>query len=474
MPLKSARFLDGRRDPPSVVHMQVLFCEKLTFMNTYSRLFTIAALILCAKQSPAQTYDTNNIAVQTLSGSGFSGYMDGVGQQSMFNGPNALVADSQGNIFLWDSQNVRIRKITPAGEVTTFAGGGNLTAGVGTAAYVQLYLEGGSTQLTIDANDTIWGVQGFSTFANGRSGLFGTSLLTKISSGAAVTSTNLFPSLFNSSHAFSGICLDSKSNIYIADAIANVIYRYTTNRILEVFAGSGNSGYVDGKGIFTAFTAPGAMTIGTGDNIYVWDSGNNVVRRIDEHQQVTTVAGKPGFNIRPYKEADGPALNATICSISQMCFDNSGRLLFVGGPLYYGGGLCLRALLPTGIINTVAGSFTNFGYANGDGKSARFSAASGVCVLGSMLYVADTGNQRIRSVSYNPVVQPVTPNNLRLLTYPGLEIVGTVGRTYQIQSSANMTNWITRENIVINCSPFQWIDASPISGNRFYRALLLP
>jgi len=71
----------------------------------------------------AQTYDTNSEVVQTFAGSGFSGYLDGVGQLTMFNNPNAIVADSHSNLFVWDSSNYRIRKIAPDGTVTTFAGG---------------------------------------------------------------------------------------------------------------------------------------------------------------------------------------------------------------------------------------------------------------------------------------------------------------------------------------------------------------
>jgi hypothetical protein len=83
-------------------------------------------------QARAQTYDTNGDYVQTFAGSGFSGYLDGVGQLTMFANPNLIVADSQSNLFVWDSGNYRIRKIAPDGTVTTFAGGGSQTTGVGT------------------------------------------------------------------------------------------------------------------------------------------------------------------------------------------------------------------------------------------------------------------------------------------------------------------------------------------------------
>src|SRR5207245_6116579 len=89
-----------------------------------------------ALQGRAQFYDTNGDYVQTFAGSGFSGYVDGVGQMTMFNNPSKIVSDSTGNLFVLDIANYRIRKITPDGTVSTFAGGGSSIPGVGTNADV--------------------------------------------------------------------------------------------------------------------------------------------------------------------------------------------------------------------------------------------------------------------------------------------------------------------------------------------------
>jgi hypothetical protein len=72
----------------------------------------------------AQTYDTNGDFVQTFAGSGEQGYVDGQGQLTKFSGPSQIVADTSSNLYVWDGGNLRIRKITPSGTVSTLAGGG--------------------------------------------------------------------------------------------------------------------------------------------------------------------------------------------------------------------------------------------------------------------------------------------------------------------------------------------------------------
>ncbi len=395
-----------------------------------------------AWQIGAQTYDTNGVVVQTFAGSGFAGYVDGVGQLTMFNNPRAIVADSHGNLFVWDDENRLIRKITPDAIVSAFAGGGGQATGVGTnVGFAGFYLGG----MTIDRNDMIW------MFHDG--GLY------TITSSATVTRTNL---PFSGGQSPQGLCSDSSGNIYIADSGVHKIYRYATNGGLSVFAGSGNAGDADGNGIFSSFRYPAGLAADAADNIYVWDSGNLRIRRIDQSQNVTTYAGSGSGS-----SADGIGTSAAIVNVSQMCVDGSGNLILACDT-------SVRKISATTNVITLAGSFSQNGYTNGAGNLARFNGAKGVCIVGGTIYVADPSNQRIRSITNNPTAQPVLPANLKLNTYSGLEIVGTVGRTYQVQSSPDMTNWTTRATLLLSSSPYLWIDQNPVSGNKFYRALLLP
>ena len=91
-----------------------------------------------------------------------------------------------------------------------------------------------------------------------------------------------------------------------------------------------------------------------------------------------------------------------------------------------------------------------------------------------MIFIADSGNNRIRNIAFNPQSQVSPPANLQLNTYPGLQITGTVGRTYQIQTSPDLSSWTTAATLLLNSSPYLWIDQNPVSGNKYYRAVLLP
>src|SRR6266436_1190525 len=106
----------------------------------------------CCVRALAQNYDTNNVVVQTFAGSGFYGYFDGKGTQTMFWGPSSVVADSLGNLFVADIGNARIRKITPDGTVSTFVGGGTQQTGYGTN--VSLYNLSGN--MCMDHSDVLW------------------------------------------------------------------------------------------------------------------------------------------------------------------------------------------------------------------------------------------------------------------------------------------------------------------------------
>ena len=186
-------------------------------------LSVVAALLMYCSQSQAQIYDTNGAYVQTCVGSGFSGYVDGVGQLTMFNNPRTIAADTFGNLYVGDAGNGVIRKVAPDSTVTTFVGGGSAWSGFGTNTNLGgLY----DSWMAIDHSNALW-------YAHTDGGVF----LVRVGSDGFVSrrGTNL-----TGMSVSCGICFDSRNNLYYTGN--NKIYRVFTNGTLEVFAGSGNAG----------------------------------------------------------------------------------------------------------------------------------------------------------------------------------------------------------------------------------------
>jgi hypothetical protein len=386
----------------------------------------------------AQNYDTNTITVQTFAGSGFYGNWDGQGVFTMFNGPSAVVADSSSNLFVLDGGNALIRKIAPDATVTTFFNLG---------PYFGSYYSIGP--MILDHSNALW-VAGSAAY-----------LLRIPTSG--YPSQVLLP---NGSSTPKGLAVDSANNLYLADAYANRIYRLNANSAWEVFAGSGNPGAVDGNWIFTSFTSPQALAFDAADNLYVWDSGNRLIRRINQRRDVTTVAGQStGYYYPP--DADGTGTNASFGLIGAMTMDAAGDLLLACGT-------SIRRMTPAAEATTLAGAFDQAGYTNGPGPLARFRSPAGICVAGGRVFVADRDDHRIRSLSFNATPEPVPAARLALKTFAGLEIIGIAGRAYRIESSPDFAAWSQEATVVLPSSRYQWIDYSALDSQKFYRAWLLP
>ena len=388
----------------------------------------------------AQIYDTNNPVVQTLAGSGFIGYLDGQGTQTMFNYPSKIVSDTYSNLFVVEFYSYVVRKISPDATVTPFAGGGSSPLpGYGTNVSIGSYAP--FLSAAIDRSNAIW-----ITTSSG--------YLLRVGSDGYVTKTNM--AAFSSQGA---VCVDSTNNIYMT--AGNKIYRWRTNGVMEVFAGSGNPGSLDGNGELCSFLNPTALTVDSADNLYVWDSANHLIRRINQNRDVETISGAQSA------DEDGLGRDADFNTVSALCTDGLGNI-------YLACETSIRRISIQTNVTTVAGNFSTSGYTNGAGNIARFNQARGICFSGGNLYVTDTANQRIRSISFNPAPQQVSPANLRLSILAGLDISGTVGRIYRVESSANTVTWTQRTTLLLPRSPYRWIDEKPVSGHQFYRAFLLP
>ena len=406
----------------------------------------MAVTLLLSWRTEAQIYDTNDDVTETFAGSGTAGFLNAQGALADFNGPVAVVADSFSNLYVLDTGNGRIREIATNGAVLTFAGGGTGgLPGYGTA--VSLPAMNGNVNypnfgMVMDRSNTLWYV----TFGG----------LVRIGNNGYVEYLAL-----NGVNFGTGLCVDLSNNLYYT-ASPNQVWRLATNGTLDLFAGSGSVGSANGAGAYASFDGPAALACDEAGNIYVWDAGNFLIRRIDQNQNVTTFAGN-GANAN----VDGIGLSTSFSLVYSMEVDDFGSIFLACGD-------CIRKIDASTNVWTVAGSFTQASYANGAGAITRFNGAVGLCLSQGMIFVADWVNERIRQISFNPTPQQVKGPNLGIATYAGITITGFVGRTYQIQASTDMTNWSTITTLLLTSSPYLWFDTSSVAGNRFYRAFLMP
>lgn len=290
--------------------------------------------------------------VSTLAGlAGQPGSTNGTGSAARFNFPVGIGVDSAGNVYVADAKNFVIRKITPAGEASVFAG----------------------APFQVGSAD-----------------------------GAAGTARFFLPY---------GLAVDNAGNVYVSEQGNHLIRKITPAGVVSTLAGGAmQPGYADGTGAAARFNAPFGLAVDGAGNVFVADSGNNVIRRVTPAGVVTTVAGSvtPGMidavaGAARFKEPRGVAVDA-------------------GGNLYiadYGNQL-VRHITAGGSVTTLAGAANIAGSVDSVGASARFYDPTGVVADGTTIFVVDSSNNLVRrgvpasaaglpTISIQPLDQEVAP-----------------------------------------------------------------
>jgi len=270
--------------------------------------------------------------VSTFAGSGAAGNIDGADISASFNNPTGVIFDSKGNLFVSDYTNQKIRKITPAGVVSTFAGSGQI------------------------GNNNATGV--LATF-NGPVGM----------------------------------CIDGDDNIFLAEQGGHVIRKITKDAIVTTVAGKyGTFGYGDAKGTKAIFDGPYDVCLDPKGNLYVADQNNHVIRKIDTALNVSLVAGTPGNQ----GTSNGNIFNARLSLPLSVAYDQFKDLIYF---VDYGNNR-IRYIDTAGIVYAFAGS--NQTYADGVGSAAAFKRPTAIIFDKNRNFiVADHENHFIRKIS-NP------------------------------------------------------------------------
>ncbi len=333
--------------------------------------------------------------VSTLAGSS-KGHENGA--EPKFNAPSGVAADATGNVFVTDFENHVIRKITRAGTVSTAAGS---TYGVvnGPAATSQFLFPNGCA---VDKQGNIYISEErshlirkitpegeVSTFAGNddmRVRPWGDSVTYGYIDGPATKAKFWNPS---------GIAIDNHGNLFVADQYNNCIRKISPAGEVSTLAGGkigsedieSSAGTADGIGTAARFYRPVGVVADAEGNVYVGDLFNHRIRKITASGVVTTLAGSSyGFN-------NGPGKDALFAFPAGLALDKQGNLYVADTENDR-----IRKITPTGVVSTFAGTASQ-GTANGIATSADFFLPREIDIdsEGNM-YVADAGNHRIRKI----------------------------------------------------------------------------
>jgi sugar lactone lactonase YvrE len=369
---------------------------------------------------------TPDRVVSTLAGQALAiGTNDGPGLVARFGGapsfagPNGIAVDSAGNVFVSDTGNKTIRKITPEGIVSTIAGapgslglpkdGTNNAAkfdsprGLAVDGSGNIFVLDGYVLRKISPVGTNWvttTIAGSLTQGGGTDGKDGEARFGSSNIGIS-TVTGGVPK---------NLVADPAGNIFIADtgnATVRQVSQVGTNWVVSTIAGLAEQfGFVDGFGSDARFSVGGPYGIAIDDSgaLYVSDPGALIVRKITRTFAGWAVSYFSGAGVLAGAGSeDGPGIAARFGFPTGMAADSAGNLYVADFP-----NAAVRKVTPGAAVSTFAGRGPHIGAVDGKGADARFHGPSGVTIdTSNNLFVSDAQNHTIRKIASDSTVTTI-------------------------------------------------------------------
>jgi len=407
---------------------------------------TIIGLVLTASPSRAQSVYTPYTFTTLAGKAGFSGSGNGTGSAAQFNAPFGVAVDGAGNVYVADTLNYIIRKVTPAGVVTTLAGlAGSAGSANGTGSAARFYKpsgvavdSAGNVFVADTLNSTIRRVTpaGVVTTFAGKAGQTGTN------NGTGSAARFYYPF---------GVAVDKAGNVYVADTYNQTIRKVTSGGMVTTLVGTA-----------AQLFAPSGVAVDAATNIYIADYGNHIIRKVTPAGAVTTLAGWAGSS----GSEDGTGTAARFYYPSSVAVDSATNV-YVADTYNY----TIRKISPSGVVTTLAGLAGRSGTNDGAGNAARFFLPSGVAVDGSgNVAVADTSNDTIRKGTATPTILAFGPGFGFNGGHFGFNLQGPAGQPAVVEISTNLIRWLPVWTNTFGLGTLFFSD--PQSGpdaQRFYR-----
>jgi len=332
---------------------------------------------------------TSNYVISTVAGSGTPGFGGDGGPaiSAALGAPLGVAVDSSGNLFIAEFENERVRKVTPAGTISTVAGNGSFgfSGDGGPATSAALF---GPDGVAVDSAGNLF----IADSANARirkvtpagmiSTVAGNGTLGFSGDGGPATSAELSGPL--------GVAVDSAGNLFIADGYTRV-RKVTPAGTISTVAGNGIEGFSgDGGPATAAELYEGGVTVDSAGNLFIADTYNGRIRKVTPAGTISTVAGSGTLG---FSGDGGLATSAELHWPQGVAVDGSGNLYIADNA-----DACIRKVAAAGTISTVAGNgIQGFSGDGGAATAAQLWSPTAVVVDGNgNVFIADEGNNRIR------------------------------------------------------------------------------